>query len=151
MEKAKPSAILFLFWFMMMNVTGQVFEYADSAYQVATVENKALLIIFTGSDWCPHCQRLDKNILKTQEFSNYTKKNLVVLQADFPQRKKLDNRLIEQNDELAEQYNPNGLFPTLVLMNADRTIHQFIEYKNQSTTELTQEFDLIIKSFLSSE
>ncbi|ACD82413.1 thioredoxin family protein [Candidatus Methylacidiphilum infernorum] len=78
-------------------------------------ENKMVLMNFTGSDWCPWCQKLDKEVFSTPEFKNYAQKNLVLLEVDFPQHKSQPAELKKQNEDLANQYNVDS-FPTLVLL-----------------------------------
>ncbi|QSR88289.1 thioredoxin family protein [Methylacidiphilum caldifontis] len=81
----------------------------------AKKENKMVLMNFTGSDWCPWCQKLDKEVFSTSEFKNYAQKNLVLLEVDFPQHKTQPAELKKQNEDLANQYNVDS-FPTLVLL-----------------------------------
>ncbi|TFE69775.1 thiol-disulfide isomerase [Methylacidiphilum sp. Yel] len=89
-------------------------NYAQ-ALSEAKKENKMLLMNFTGSDWCPWCQKLDKEVFSTQEFKNYAQKNLVLLEVDFPQHKTQSAELKKQNEDLANQYNVDS-FPTLILL-----------------------------------
>src|SRR5437879_5747959 len=50
----------------------------------AKADHKMVLMDFNGSDWCPPCKALRKNVLSSQEFMNYAKKNLVLVDVDFP-------------------------------------------------------------------
>jgi hypothetical protein len=76
---------------------------------------------------------------------NYANENLVILKADFPQREKLSVTLQQQNEKLAAQYNPDGVFPAFLLLRDDRSIlSASLEYSNQSPLEFITE----IKSLL---
>ena len=116
--------ILFLIaaiWFS--NVTlSQDFVDKDSIFRKATTEQKNIFMVFSGSDWCPNCIRFDKQVLENPDFQSFIKSNLFFLNADFPQRKKQPQALIAQNEALAEEYNPKGVFPTLLLISPNKKI-----------------------------
>ena len=59
----------------------------DAARARSRAENKSLLIDFTGSDWCPPCMRLRKEVFSKPEFTDYAAKNLVLLEVDFQSAK----------------------------------------------------------------
>jgi thioredoxin-related protein len=82
----------------------------------AKAEKKVVLVNFTGSDWCGWCKRLDKEVFTTTEFKEYATKNLVLVEADFPERKKQSSELKKANDGLKNKYKVDG-FPTLVVLN----------------------------------
>ena len=84
----------------------------------AKAEKKVVLLDFTGSDWCGWCKRLDKEVFSTSEFKEYAAKNLVLVEVDFPNQKKLDPELKKANGALKNKYNVNG-FPTLVVLNGE--------------------------------
>src|SRR5581483_10161479 len=94
--------------------------YSD--YREATAKAKAdhknILMDFTGSDWCPWCIRMDKEVLTTPDFASYADKNLVLMLVDFPQSKQLPQNVQDQNKELQKKYAVEG-FPTFVLTDAD--------------------------------
>lgn len=137
--------------FSPISMDAQVIQDADSAFQMAGNEGKAVLLLFTGSDWCPHCQRLEKNILNQSEFITFAEENLILLVADFPQRGKQSKNLVRQNEELAEKYNPGGSFPTLILFNEDKTKHKTIHFTNQKPAEFVRMVDEAINTFETDE
>ncbi len=87
------------------------------AKQRAKTENKALLVDFTGSDWCGWCIKLKKEVFDEPAFQEYAKKNLIMVELDFPRSKELPAAEKEQNEKLRQEYGVNG-FPTIVLLNA---------------------------------
>jgi thioredoxin-related protein len=88
------------------------------AQEEAKTGNKLLLLDFTGSDWCPWCIKLDREVFSKPEFKDYASKNLVLMEVDFPRWKELNPAVRKQNEQLAQQYQIEG-FPTVVVLNGD--------------------------------
>ena len=84
----------------------------------AKAEKKLLVLDFTGSDWCGWCIKLDKEVFSKKEFKDYAKDNLVLVEVDFPQTKKLAKKVKDQNDKLQAQYGIKG-YPTIVVLNGE--------------------------------
>ena len=109
-------------------IAGQAFA-ADStwlagvpqAMDQARRENKLLLLDFTGSDWCGWCKKLDADTFSQPEFIDYARKNLVLVEVDFPRQKPQSDELKEANKALKEKYAVKG-FPTLVALKPDGTV-----------------------------
>ena len=93
----------------------------DEAMKLAENSGKPIMISFAGSDWCKPCILLSREVFDTAEFTSFSNENLILLLADFPRYKK--NRLTENqtqhNERLAAQFNKEGIFPLVVLVNAD--------------------------------
>ena len=90
----------------------------EKAVAQAKAENKAVLLDFTGSDWCGWCIKMVKETLSQKEFTDYAAKNLVLMEVDFPNKKQLSEEIKKQNAELQKKYEANG-FPTFVLIDKD--------------------------------
>ena len=89
------------------------------ARKAAAAKKIPMLILFSGSDWCPPCMRLDENILDTKEFASYAGKGKFVLfKADFPRAKKKPAAIAQQNQQLMQIYRVQGV-PTIILAGAD--------------------------------
>src|SRR5258708_38100140 len=54
------------------------------ALQQAKAEKKDVLLDFTGSDWCPPCKALHKNVLVSKAVEDYAEKNLLLGGVDLP-------------------------------------------------------------------
>ena len=91
------------------------------ALQQAHEEKKDLLLDFTGSDWCTFCKRIHNDIFMQPSFINFAKKNLILVEVDFPQDKKQSDDLKKQNADLQNQYGVEG-FPTLILLDPNGKI-----------------------------
>lgn len=89
----------------------------EAARTRAAAENKAVLVNFTGSDWCGYCIRMKRDVLDKQEFLDYTKDKFVLLEVDIPRHKKLDRAELERRRNVCRQYGVVG-FPTMVTLSA---------------------------------
>ncbi|MDG1833377.1 MAG: thioredoxin family protein, partial [Verrucomicrobiota bacterium] len=77
----------------------------EKAKEVAKKEGKAVLVEFTGSDWCPPCKALKKNVFNSNEFKAYAKKHLVLVELDFPRDKsKVSKEQAVYNREQAKAF-----------------------------------------------
>ena len=83
----------------------------------AEKEQKLLLIDFTGSDWCGWCKKLKKEVFSQKLFKEQAPKDFVLVELDFPQKTKLDEKLTAQNHALAKVYGISG-YPSIILANA---------------------------------
>lgn len=84
----------------------------------AKAQKKLLLMDFTGSDWCGYCMKLEREVFSQPAFEEYAKKNLILLEIDFPRRKELTAEQKQQNQQLAQQFGIQG-FPTIVVFDPD--------------------------------
>ncbi|SHF87279.1 protein disulfide-isomerase [Flavobacterium segetis] len=87
------------------------------AIEVSNKTKKPLLLFFTGSDWCGWCIRLQKEVLKTAEFTKWAKENVVLVELDFPRRSNQTDEIKKQNNELQQAFGIQG-FPTVVFAKA---------------------------------
>ena len=91
----------------------------ETAKQVARKQNRPILMLLTGSDWCPACMALEAEALSKPEFLAYAKEHLVLLLVDFPAYKQVPADAAKINAALAERYDPTQLFPILLLLDAE--------------------------------
>ena len=85
------------------------------ALEQAKKENKAVLVEFTGSDWCPPCMAMRKNVFSQKEFVTAASKKFVLVEIDLPRG---DPKTKEKNQPLLEKHKVEA-FPTVLLMDAD--------------------------------
>ncbi len=98
---------------------------ADSLWQTdfaaakakAEKEHKLLLIDFTGSDWCGWCKKLKKEVFSQKLFKEQAPKDFILVELDFPQKTKLDEKLTAQNQALAKAYGISG-YPSIIRADA---------------------------------
>jgi len=89
----------------------------DAAQAQARAEDRILLINFTGSDWCPPCIMLHRQVFSQPEFADYAAKHLVLLEVDFPHGKAQSDAQKMANGKLADRFGIDG-FPTVVLLDS---------------------------------
>jgi len=96
---------------------GWMTDYAKALEQAKT-ENKAVLLDFTGSDWCGWCMKMKKETLDTSMFKHYAEQNLVLVEVDFPHNTVQPDKVKAQNQQLSQQFEVKG-FPAFVLLSSD--------------------------------
>lgn len=115
------------------------------ATDIAHKNDKRIILVFQGSDWCAPCIKLDKEIWSTQQFQSLAKDKFVMVKADFPRKKqnRLSDEQQKQNNTLAEKYNPKGYFPYVVILDANGKILGSSGYKKTTP----QEYFKILNAF----
>ena len=83
----------------------------------AAQQHKYMLLDFTGSDWCPWCIKMDKEVFSQPKFSEFALKNLILVRLDFPRRTPQSAAEKSQNEGLAQKYGIEG-FPTYLLLDS---------------------------------
>ncbi|WP_298223060.1 thioredoxin family protein [Flavobacterium sp.] len=93
----------------------------ETAKKTAKEKHQLILLNFSGSDWCAPCILLRKDYIESQVFTDFANDHLVLVNADFPRKKKNQGtpEQIKRNEALAEQYNKQGNFPFTLILNAD--------------------------------
>ncbi len=131
---------------LLLVVFGVLFSIGD-VYTQHPVE-KFTLIVFEGSDWCSNCKKLDKNILSKQVFVDFVESNNVrILKVDFPQRKKIDKSQAIYNEQLAEEYDFDGSFPTIILSEDTSGRFRKVNYLNQNAEEFMHDISSVLRWF----
>jgi WD40 repeat protein/thioredoxin-related protein len=88
----------------------------EAAKAQAAREKKDVFVYFTGSDWCPWCLLVRREVLGKDAFIDYAPKHFVLVELDFP-RHKPKPKEFEQNQALLEKWALEG-FPSLILADA---------------------------------
>jgi thioredoxin-related protein len=89
----------------------------DEGIKVAKAEKKAILVDFTGSDWCGWCIRLKKEVFDQKEFAAVSK-DFVLVELDYPQKKKQPVEEKAKNKAWADKFAIEG-FPTIMLLDSN--------------------------------
>lgn len=116
----------------------------------AAEKGRPILMDFTGSDWCPWCVRLDKEVFSKNDFKKYARENLVLFIADFPRGTKLPKKEAAQNKELAEKYGVRG-FPTVLLVDATGKEIARTGYQEGGAEEYVKHLQELLKDFKAPE
>ena len=94
----------------------------DAAVKQAQKEKKTLLVLFTGSDWCPGCIALNKYALSKPEFMEFAKKNLVLVYMDSPRYTKQSAKERAEVAKVNRKLDPGPYIPATVLVSSDGRI-----------------------------
>ncbi|MEX0322833.1 MAG: thioredoxin family protein [Puniceicoccaceae bacterium] len=99
---------------------GWMHDY-DEALAKAKAEGKHVLVEFHGSDWCPPCIKLNKEVLTKDAFKKLAKEKLVLVDADFPRKTKLPAEQTAHNEALAGKFGVQ-YFPTVLIIDGDGNV-----------------------------
>ncbi|MDB6016617.1 MAG: trxA [Pedosphaera sp.] len=125
--------------------TNEWFTDLPKAQSKAASEKKTVFMDFTGSDWCPPCKALKKNVLSSPEFEAYAKKNLVLVEVDFPKSKPQSEELKKANEELSKRFNVEG-YPTVILLSPEgKELSKATGYGGESPKAFIQKLDTAAK------
>ena len=116
--------IVFAFVLIFQNINSQQSTLnwhtdLNKAVSISLSEKKPIMLFFTGSDWCGWCMRLKKEVFNYPEFETWTKENVVLVELDFPRRKAIDPKILNQNRELARIFGVSG-YPTVWFVNPQK-------------------------------
>lgn len=117
----------------------------SEAKKMAQEKNRNIILVFSGSDWCAPCIKLEREIWKSEQFQTYAKDHFVLVRADFPRKRanKLSKEQEKKNAQLAEKYNTKGYFPLVLVMDKNTNVLGHVGYKNVSP----EEYINILESF----
>lgn len=140
--------ILLLFvgmWFSCVVCKAQIIQNPNKAFDLAKQTGKKVMLVFSGSDWCIPCIQFNKTILSDSTFLRFAGDNLVLLEADFPQRKKIAAPLRSQYDSLAAVFNPEGAFPHVVLLSPEKKLMTAVPVRQQSPADFISTLKQLLK------
>lgn len=145
MNKSATYFVL-LFWVSISSFAQNWQTNFEQVKAQALNENKSIVLVFSGSDWCAPCIKLDKIVWQSEAFKIEAEKNWIIYKADFPKKKanQLAVEMTEQNKKLAEKYNKNGSFPLVVILDKNAKVLGMTGFKNVSA----EEYIKIIQSFI---
>lgn len=109
----------------------------NNAKKIAKEKKELILLNFSGSDWCGPCILTRRDYFESEVFTAMANENLVLVNADFPRKKKNIGtpEQVKKNEELAEIYNKEGNFPLTLLLDADGKIIKTWHGKPETTPE----------------
>src|SRR3954466_8646900 len=134
----RPFIVLVVLFALLKTAAADWETDYTKALQMAKTQNKRVLLDFTGSDWCPPCMALRKRVFSSAEFRAYAQKNLVLVEVDFPQRKKQAAQLKTQNEKLSHDYGIDDKgFPTVILLDpSGKVLREQTGYEGESAAAM---------------
>lgn len=125
--------ITLLFLFIAVVGFSQDWKYNfEEAKELAKQQDKNIILIFSGSDWCAPCIKLEKNIWESEVFQKESVEKWILVKANFPRKKvnQLSEEQSNHNRNLAEKYNIDGSFPLVVLLDNTGKVLGKMGFKN---------------------
>ena len=111
----------------------------------AKAEHKLVLMDFTGSDWCPPCKQLKKNVFSSEGFATFAKANLVLVEVDFPRAKKQSAELKKANQALSEKFAIEA-YPTVIVLSSEgKQLSKDTGYDGSSAKNFVAKLEKVIK------
>jgi protein disulfide-isomerase len=111
-----------------------------TAAEEARRSARPILVVFTGSDWCPHCRLLEENVLKTGAFHSWAADRFVFLEIDLP-RQGIPQAVRDERSAVCRQFGVSS-FPQVVLASADgRRLAGVKGYSKQPAEAWIADFD----------
>lgn len=119
----------------------------DAALIQSEKEEKPILLVFSGSDWCAPCIKLDRKIWQSETFKTYAGKHYVLYKADFPKKKKnrLAPEVMNTNKALAERYNRKGFFPLVLILGKNGEVLGKTGFKNYGPKKYVDHLEAFLK------
>ncbi|WP_394970542.1 thioredoxin family protein [uncultured Croceitalea sp.] len=138
--------VIFMLFFSVLVSAQDWKQNYNEALEQAIAEDKPLILVFSGSDWCPPCKRLDKTIWTSEEFKKISSEKYVLYKADFPRKKinKLPQEQLNQNKKLAERFNPKGHYPLVLVLDESEQVLGTTGYQKISP----EAYIAVLNSFL---
>jgi thioredoxin-related protein len=92
-------------------------DQPQAAFEAARESGRPILVLFTGSDWCPHCQLLEEHVLATDAFRAWARGRVELLVIDMP-RQGITTAVREERSAVCKRYGVKS-FPTVMLIAPD--------------------------------
>jgi thiol-disulfide isomerase/thioredoxin len=97
-----------------------------SAMREAQLTKRHVLVLFTGSDWCVWCQKMDDEVFSQHEFAVYTHAKYVIVKLDYPQQTPQPDSVKQENAEMLRRFEVRG-FPNAIIMDENSRVLTRIE------------------------
>jgi protein disulfide-isomerase len=91
----------------------------QKANEISQKTKKPIFAMFTGSDWCGWCKKLQADVLNKPDFISWANKHVVLLEVDFPRFKQLPPEQMQQNQGLQQSFGVPG-YPTIWMFNMSK-------------------------------
>jgi thiol-disulfide isomerase/thioredoxin len=89
----------------------------EEALAAAERTDRPVLVLFTGSDWCPHCKTLEDAVLSTDTFRSWANDKVVLLMIDLPQNG-ISQAVRSERSQVCIKYGVRT-FPSVLLLKSD--------------------------------
>jgi len=122
----------------------------EAAKKASETFGLPIMLLMTGSDWCPPCMALEDRVFESREFEEFAAKNLILMKADFPNGSQKRSTQ-KQNAELKQQYPFSG-YPTVHVLDMELGVAEsFTGYGGEDPGAYIKKLAAVLKSTSESE
>ena len=100
----------------------------QKAAELATSQQKDLLLLYTGSDWCPPCKKLESEVFADEDFFAEANEHFVFVKFDFLRNSPISEETQRLNSAWADKYGVEG-YPTVILVDSELKPYAFAGYE----------------------
>lgn len=100
----------------------------DFAKKIAKEKDLNLLLLFTGSDWCHWCKKLNEEVFSKDGFKEEVVKMFVPVKFDFPSSFRFPEEIRKAYEAERDKYGVRG-YPTVVLTDCEGTAFAVTGYQ----------------------
>jgi protein disulfide-isomerase len=112
--------------------------------QTAARTKKPIFMLFTGSDWCKWCVKLEHEVFEDPYFIDRTAGKYVFMLVDRPRRTKLSPEIEAQNAKLCDQFNIDG-YPTVLIVTPREEVIGEVGYEKGGGKAFVQELNTVVR------
>ncbi|WP_396147909.1 thioredoxin family protein [Flavobacterium sp.] len=127
MKTLKSKLIIVAIFLISSYSQAQNKKYTD--YEIAKSEaikqNKDILIVLTGSDWCKPCIKMKKNVFLNPEFIKLAEDKLIIMEINLERHIDMDSKVYKDYDFFKMKYQTNTL-PCLILIDKNEATKSVI-------------------------
>lgn len=109
-----------------------------TSYQEAVSRSQAtskpIVILFTGTSWCPACMKLEREVLNNPAFTQAVGQRFIFLKAEFPRSSTTNSPY----QSLLERYHVQA-FPTFIVVNSNGQQLYTVQYQSGGAQAYAQE------------
>jgi hypothetical protein len=93
----------------------------NAAVEIARSKKCHILILFTGSDWCSWCKKMDAEVYSMPQFARYSHDKYVLLKLDYLRHSPQPESVRSQNAEMLQRFDVHG-FPFAVIVDVSGSV-----------------------------
>ena len=118
---------IILILLLSQNCLSQITKYED--YEITKTEaikqNKSILIILTGSEWCKPCVKMKKNVFSNPDFVSLLENNFVIFEINLQRYFDMDSKLYKNYRFFQDKYSSNAL-PSIIVLDKNENLKKVI-------------------------
>jgi protein disulfide-isomerase len=95
------------------------FTNYDEAVKTSRNTTKPMVLLFTGSDWCTWCIKLEDEAFNSPDFANAVGDKFVFVKLDFPLNRSQPTEVTAQNKRLQKQFDVQG-YPSVIILDSQQ-------------------------------